>query len=87
MSARNPATAEAGEPAASLRQQKGDIVTNKDQIMGKWHEIKGKVKEKWGDLTDDEVTEAEGTLEGLAGKLQQKYGGAKQEILSQLQKL
>ena len=60
---------------------------NRDQVMGKWHEIKGKVTAKWGDLTDDEVMEAKGELEGLAGKLQQKYGGAKHEILSQLQKL
>ncbi len=62
-------------------------LVNKDQVMGKWHEIKGKVKEKWGDLTDDEVTEAAGTLEGLAGKLQQKYGGIKGDIHRELQKL
>jgi len=62
-------------------------LVNRDQVMGKWQEIKGKVKEKWGDLTDDEVAEAEGKLEGLAGKLQQKYGGVKADIHRELQKL
>ncbi|MCX6021868.1 MAG: CsbD family protein [Chloroflexi bacterium] len=58
---------------------------NEDQIMGNWHEIKGKVTAKWGELTDDEVAEAKGELEQLAGKIQQKYGGTKAEIHRQLQ--
>ncbi len=60
---------------------------NEDQVAGKWREIKGKVKQKWGDLTDDEIAQVEGKLEELAGKIQQKYGGTKADILAQLRKL
>ncbi len=62
-----------------------DGIVNEDQVMGKWREIKGQVTAKWGELTDDEVTEAKGELEQLAGKIQQKYGGTKAEIHRQLQ--
>ena len=47
---------------------------NEDIFKGKWKELKGSVKEKWGDLTDDEVTELEGKTEKLVGILQSKYG-------------
>jgi uncharacterized protein YjbJ (UPF0337 family) len=47
---------------------------NWDTIKGQWREFKGKVQEKWGDLTDDEVDEIKGQKEQLVGKLQQKYG-------------
>jgi len=47
---------------------------NEDIFKGKWKELKGSVKEKWGNLTDDEVTEVEGKTEKLVGILQEKYG-------------
>ena len=47
---------------------------NWDIIEGKWNQLKGSVREKWGDLTDDEVTEMAGKKDKLAGKLQEKYG-------------
>jgi len=50
---------------------------NEDIFKGKWKELKGSVKEKWGDLTDDEVTEVEGQSEKLVGILQTKYGYSK----------
>lgn len=50
---------------------------NEDILKGKWKEIKGSVKEKWGDLTDDDITEVEGTQEKLIGILQTKYGYSK----------
>ncbi len=50
---------------------------NKDLFEGKWHEIKGKVKEKWGKLTDDDMTQINGKREQLLGKLQTRYGYAK----------
>jgi len=53
-------------------------------MLGKWHELKGKVKQKWGKLTDDDVTQMSGRMEELAGVLQQRYGydkaQAEQEI-------
>jgi uncharacterized protein YjbJ (UPF0337 family) len=57
---------------------------DQNQFMGHWHELKGKVKAKWGDLTDDDITEAEGRLEILVGKIQQRYGGTREAILNQI---
>jgi uncharacterized protein YjbJ (UPF0337 family) len=46
---------------------------------GVWHQIKGKAKEQWGQLTDDDLKQLEGHAEQLAGKLQQRYGLARDE--------
>jgi uncharacterized protein YjbJ (UPF0337 family) len=51
---------------------------NKDQIGGNWHQLKGKVKEQWGRLTDDDLQQLEGHAEQLAGKIQERYGIAKE---------
>ena len=50
---------------------------NDDVLRGKWKEIKGGVKAKWGKLTDNDLTEVEGNAEKLVGLLQQRYGYAK----------
>ena len=50
---------------------------NEDILKGKWKEIKGSVKAKWGNLTDDDLTEIEGMQEKLLGLLQTKYGYSK----------
>ena len=47
---------------------------NKDQADGNWKQFKGKVKEKWGKLTDDDLTVIEGKREQLVGKIQERYG-------------
>lgn len=52
---------------------------NQDQIEGKWTELKGKARQKWGELTDDELDEVQGRSEELAGKIQAKYGKSKEE--------
>jgi uncharacterized protein YjbJ (UPF0337 family) len=52
---------------------------NKDILAGKWKELKGKVKEQWGELTDDEIDQMEGKADQLAGKLQAKYGYSKED--------
>jgi len=52
-------------------------VMNKDIISGKWTQLKGKAQAKWGDLTDDDFKVAEGNAEYLAGRLQERYGWAK----------
>ncbi|CAM3383003.1 Uncharacterized conserved protein YjbJ, UPF0337 family [Paracoccus aminovorans] len=57
---------------------------NWDIIEGKWNQLKGSVKEKWGDLTDDELTQIGGKKDKLAGKLQEKYGWTKEEADDQL---
>ena len=52
---------------------------NWDIIQGKWKQGKGSVKEKWGDLTDDDLDRMDGSKDQLAGKLQEKYGWTKDE--------
>jgi uncharacterized protein YjbJ (UPF0337 family) len=52
---------------------------NRDTVQGNWKQFKGKLKEKWGQLTDDELDEAEGQAEQIAGIVQQRYGMAKDE--------
>lgn len=57
---------------------------NKDTLKGEWSLIKGKIKEKWGKLTDDDLTEINGKREQLLGKIQKKYGLAKEKAEQEL---
>jgi uncharacterized protein YjbJ (UPF0337 family) len=52
---------------------------NWDTISGNWKQFTGKVKEKWGKLTDDDLTTVAGKRDQLAGILQQRYGYAKDQ--------
>lgn len=47
---------------------------NRNIIQGKWKEMKGKVRQQWGELTDDDIAKMKGSYEELRGVLQQKYG-------------
>jgi uncharacterized protein YjbJ (UPF0337 family) len=51
---------------------------NKDQFFAKWHEFKGKIKEKWGKLTDNEIEQVHGRMDQLSAYLQKKYAWAKE---------
>jgi uncharacterized protein YjbJ (UPF0337 family) len=57
---------------------------DKDIIKGRWKEIKGKLRQKWGEVTDDDLSKMQGSYEELSGHLQKKYGydkdRAKKEI-------
>ena len=57
---------------------KGTII-NEDIIKGKWEQLKGKAKEKWGELTNDDLDIIEGKRDQLAGKIREKYGRTKEE--------
>ncbi len=57
---------------------------NWDQIKGNWNQAKGKVKETWGDLTDDDLTKIEGRRDQLVGRVQERYGVAKEEAEKQV---
>src|SRR5271157_555006 len=59
-------------------------IMNWDQITGEWKQLKGKVKEKWGKLTDDDLTTIAGKREYLAGLLQERYGYAKDQAEKEL---
>jgi uncharacterized protein YjbJ (UPF0337 family) len=57
---------------------------NWDQLEGKWTQYSGKAKEKWGKLTDDDLTVIRGRRDQLIGKVQERYGIAKQEAEKQV---
>jgi uncharacterized protein YjbJ (UPF0337 family) len=57
---------------------------NWDQIAGNWKQFKGKAKEKWGQLTDDDLTTIAGKRDQLAGKLQERYGYGKEQAEREL---
>jgi uncharacterized protein YjbJ (UPF0337 family) len=52
---------------------------NTDQISGKWKQMKGAAKQQWGKLTDDDLEVIAGRRDALVGKLQERYGMAKEE--------
>jgi uncharacterized protein YjbJ (UPF0337 family) len=55
------------------------------QIKGSWNEIKGKLKQKYAELTDDDLTFAEGKEDELLGRLQQRLGKSKEEIRREIE--
>jgi uncharacterized protein YjbJ (UPF0337 family) len=57
---------------------------NWDSIKGQWKQFQGKVKEKWGQLTDDDMTVINGREEQLVGKLQERYGYTKEKARQEL---
>ena len=52
---------------------------NRDTLAGNWKQFKGKAKERWGKLTDDDLDVVEGKADQLAGKIQERYGKTKEE--------
>ena len=52
---------------------------NREQFEGNWHLLKGKIKEKWGKLTDDDIARINGKYEQFVGALQKKYGYSKEQ--------
>ena len=55
-------------------------------IKGNWNEIKGKLKQEYGDLTDDDLIFVEGKEDEMLGRLQQKLGKKKEELASEIRK-
>ena len=55
------------------------VYMNQDKVAGQWKQVKGKLKEQWGKLTDDEIDQMEGNSQQLAGKIQERYGIARDE--------
>ena len=53
---------------------------NWDRVEGNWKQFRGKVQEKWGKLTDDDLDVIQGNRDQLEGKIQERYGQAKEEI-------
>jgi len=57
---------------------------NADIIKGHWKEMKGQLKQQWGKLTDDDLTQIEGSYDELQGSLQKRYGYKKEEAEKQI---
>jgi|GEM_PF-3651020 len=57
---------------------------NSDQIKGNWKQIKGQLKQKWADLTDDDMGRISGNWQELQGIVQAKYGNAKEKVASEI---
>jgi uncharacterized protein YjbJ (UPF0337 family) len=57
---------------------------NWDRIEGNWKQFSGKVREKWGQLTDDDLTRINGNREQLEGVLQERYGYAKDQAKAEI---
>jgi uncharacterized protein YjbJ (UPF0337 family) len=78
-------------PAQALRcpnivwkHQRKERVMNWDRIEGNWKQLTGKVKEQWGKLTEDDLTVIGGKQEQLVGRIQERYGIAKDEAERQV---
>ena len=57
---------------------------NEHEMKGNWNQIKGKIKQQWGKLTDDELDQAEGKRDVLIGKIQERYGVTEEEAKKQV---
>ena len=57
---------------------------NSDQLKGKWKQVKGSVKERWGKLTDDDIDVIDGQHDQLIGKIQERYGIAREAAQKQV---
>lgn len=53
---------------------------NRDTLHGQWTQLKGKVRERWGKLTDDDLDRIAGKREQLVGTIQEKYGQAREKV-------
>jgi uncharacterized protein YjbJ (UPF0337 family) len=77
-------------PAIALPQRPLPVESRKeramnwDRIEGNWKQFKGKAREQWGDLTDDDLAVVEGKRQQLAGRIQERYGIARDEAERQI---
>lgn len=58
---------------------------NEDIVKGKWKELRGKVRERWGKLTGDDVDRLQGSSDELIGLLQQRYGYEREQARKEIQ--
>jgi uncharacterized protein YjbJ (UPF0337 family) len=75
-----------GNSAAVAPIRRTEEIMSQDVFKGQWKELRGRLREWWGDLTDDDVTRIDGSQERLVGALQQRYGYAKDKALSEIQR-
>lgn len=71
-------------PVAIPQARAADLLPNWEQVEGNWNQFAGKVKQKWGKLTDDDLTVINGQRQELIGKVQERYCIAKAEAEKQV---
>jgi uncharacterized protein YjbJ (UPF0337 family) len=57
---------------------------NRDTLKGQWMQLKGKVRQQWGNLTDDDIDRIQGNAEMLIGRLQERYGRSREQAEQEL---
>jgi uncharacterized protein YjbJ (UPF0337 family) len=62
-----------------------EVAMNEQVLKGRWTELKGKAKEKWGRLSNDELEEIDGNIDQLIGRLQQRYGLVQEEARKEVE--
>ena len=60
---------------------------NRDTLKGRWIQLKGLIRERWGDLTDDDMDRIAGNWDQLVGRIQERYGHRREEIERDLAEL
>jgi uncharacterized protein YjbJ (UPF0337 family) len=70
-----------GAPALQIKETDMDW----NRVEGNWKQLKGKIKEKWGELTDDDIERMAGNREQFEGKLQEKYGIGKDQVKAKVE--
>ena len=60
---------------------------NKDQLKGRWRKFSAEVKKHWGELTDDEVRQAEGNSEKLMATIREKYGDSQEAVAAKFNEI
>ncbi len=60
---------------------------NQMELEGKWNQVKGNFKQKYGNVTDDDVTFSEGKFDEMLGRLQEKTGKSKEELKNEIERL
>jgi uncharacterized protein YjbJ (UPF0337 family) len=76
-----------GKSKAGNASSRVQLRMNKLQMQGSWNEIKGKLKQQYGNLTDDDLVFAEGKDDELVGRLQKRLGKTKDEVRQMIEKL
>jgi uncharacterized protein YjbJ (UPF0337 family) len=71
-----------GRPTREQTKKENEM--NEDKIQGNWKQLVGKLKQRWGKLTDDDLKVAEGSGEYLVGRIQERYGIARDEAKKQI---
>jgi uncharacterized protein YjbJ (UPF0337 family) len=70
--------------ATVAQRQRKESAMNWDRVEGNWKQVTGKVKEQWGKLTEDDITVINGKQDQLVGRIQERYGIAKDEAQRQV---